>query len=57
MVVTHVTPIKLLVRFALSASYAALHRLYLDTASVSVVDVRSDGGASLRLFNDTSHLR
>lgn len=57
LVVTHVTPIKLLVRFALDASYAVLHRLYLDTASVSVIDVRSDGSASLRLFNDTSHLR
>lgn len=56
-VVTHVTPIKLLVRFALAAPYAVLHRLYLDTASVSVVDVRPDAAASLRLFNDTSHLR
>jgi broad specificity phosphatase PhoE len=56
-VVTHVTPIKLLVRHALEAPLEVLYRLHLDTASVSVVDLLPGGRASLRLFNDTSHLR
>jgi probable phosphoglycerate mutase len=55
-VVTHVTPIKLLVQAALGAPPAAMFRLFLDTASVSIVDYSGDGGATLRLFNDTSHL-
>ena len=55
-VVTHVTPIKLLVCSALAAPPIALFRLYLDTASVSIVDYYADGNASVRLVNDTSHL-
>jgi len=56
-VVTHVTPIKLLVCSALEAPPLAMFRLYLDTASVSIVDYYADGNASVRLVNDTSHLR
>jgi probable phosphoglycerate mutase len=56
-VVTHVTPIKLLVCRALDAPPVAMFRLYLDTASVSIVDYYADGNASVRLVNDTSHLR
>jgi ribonuclease H / adenosylcobalamin/alpha-ribazole phosphatase len=56
-VVTHVTPIKLLVCNALQAPTVALFRLHLDTASVSVVDYYADGNVSVRLVNDTSHLR
>lgn len=55
-VVTHVTPIKLLVCSALAAPPLALFRLHLDTASVSVVDYFVDGNVSVRLVNDTSHL-
>ena len=55
-VVSHVTPIKLLLRFALDAPPQAMFRIHLDTASVSVVDYLSNGGASVRLVNDTSHL-
>ncbi|WP_375474842.1 bifunctional RNase H/acid phosphatase [uncultured Jatrophihabitans sp.] len=55
-VVTHVTPIKVLVRFALDAPPVALYRLHLDTASVSIVDYYVDGNCSVRLVNDTSHL-
>ena len=55
-VVTHVTPIKLLVCSALDAPPVAMFRLYLDTASVSIVDYYADGNASVRLVNDTSHL-
>jgi probable phosphoglycerate mutase len=55
-VVTHVTPIKLLVCSALEAPPIAMFRLHLDTASVSIVDYFADGNASVRLVNDTSHL-
>jgi probable phosphoglycerate mutase len=55
-VVTHVTPIKLLIRFALDAPPSAMFRLQLDTASVSIVDYYADGNSSVRLVNDTSHL-
>jgi probable phosphoglycerate mutase len=55
-VVTHVTPIKTLVRLALDAPASALFRMHLDTASLSEVAYRADGSSSLRLFNDISHL-
>jgi broad specificity phosphatase PhoE/ribonuclease HI len=55
-VVTHVTPIKTLVRFALDAPPQAMFRLFLDIASVSVVDYYPDGNSSVRLINDTGHL-
>jgi probable phosphoglycerate mutase len=56
LVVTHVTPVKLLVCAALEAPPVALFRLHLDTASVSVVDYYADGNVSVRLVNETSHL-
>ena len=55
-VVTHVTPIKTLLRLALEAPPAALYRLHLDVGSLSIVDWYPDGPASVRLVNDTSHL-
>jgi probable phosphoglycerate mutase len=55
-VVTHVTPIKTLIRFALDAPPSAMFRLQLDTASVSKVDYFADGNSWVRLVNDTSHL-
>jgi probable phosphoglycerate mutase len=55
-VVSHVTPIKSLVRLALDAPPVALFRLHLDPASVSTIDY-SAGRPSVRLVNDTSHLR
>ena len=57
LVVSHVTPIKLLVRSALDAPMAALFRMELDPASITQVSWWEDGNASLRVFNDTSHLR
>lgn len=56
LVVTHVTPVKMLVRFALGAPPDALYRMELDPASLTRVDWWSDGMASLRGFNDTGHL-
>ncbi|MBX6748879.1 MAG: bifunctional RNase H/acid phosphatase [Micromonosporaceae bacterium] len=55
-VVTHVTPIKLVLRDALQATDALLHRLYLDAGGISVVDYWPDGGVAVRTVNDTAHL-
>ncbi|MEU6612260.1 bifunctional RNase H/acid phosphatase [Streptomyces sp. JL1001] len=57
LLVTHVTPIKTLVRLALGAPPEALFRMELSAASVSTVAYYADGNASVRLLNDTSHLR
>jgi broad specificity phosphatase PhoE/ribonuclease HI len=55
-VVTHVTPIKLLIRLALDAPPVSMYRMHLDTASVSSIDYYPDGNCSVRLMNDTGHL-
>jgi len=55
--VSHVTPIKLILRDALAASDALLHRLYLDPGGLSIVDMYADGAVAVRTVNDTSHLR
>jgi probable phosphoglycerate mutase len=55
-VVSHVTPIKLILRDALAAGDAFLHRLYLDAAGISIVDSWPDGGVAVRTVNDTAHL-
>ncbi|GAA3370900.1 hypothetical protein GCM10020367_19380 [Streptomyces sannanensis] len=57
LLVTHVTPIKTLVRLALGAPPESLFRMELSAASLSAVSYYADGNASLRLLNDTSHLR
>ncbi|WP_328540944.1 bifunctional RNase H/acid phosphatase [Streptomyces sp. NBC_00344] len=57
LLVTHVTPIKTLVRLALGAPPESLFRMELSAASVSTVAYFADGNASVRLLNDTSHLR
>jgi broad specificity phosphatase PhoE len=53
--VTHVTPIKMLLRDALQGGPGVLYRLHLDLAALSIVEFYPDGGASVRLVNDTSH--
>ncbi|WP_460398244.1 bifunctional RNase H/acid phosphatase [Actinophytocola sediminis] len=55
-VVSHVTPIKSVLRMGLDASPALLYRLHLDLASLCVVEFYPDGHASVRLVNDTCHL-
>ncbi|MGA5562768.1 bifunctional RNase H/acid phosphatase [Streptomyces platensis] len=57
LLVTHVTPVKMLVRLALGAPPESLFRMELSAASLSAVAYFSDGNASVRLLNDTSHLR
>ncbi|MFD9126254.1 bifunctional RNase H/acid phosphatase [Kitasatospora sp. NPDC059571] len=57
LVVSHVSPIKTLVRLALGAPPDAVYRMELSAASLCAVQYYADGNASLRLLNDTSHLR
>ncbi|MFE7587314.1 bifunctional RNase H/acid phosphatase [Streptomyces gardneri] len=57
LLVTHVTPIKTLVRLALGAPPESLFKMELSAASISAVAYYADGNASVRLLNDTSHLR
>ncbi|MFI7614996.1 bifunctional RNase H/acid phosphatase [Nonomuraea terrae] len=55
--VSHVTPIKLLLRNALLAPLQSLYRMHLDLACLSLVEYYADGPAVVKSFNDTSHLR
>ncbi|MEU4833733.1 bifunctional RNase H/acid phosphatase [Streptosporangium sp. NPDC023615] len=57
LVVSHVTPIKMLVRFALLAPLAALYRMHLDLSALSLIEYYADGPSVVKAFNDTSHLR
>jgi probable phosphoglycerate mutase len=57
LLVTHVTPIKTFVRLALGAPPESLFRMELSAASLSAIAYYADGNTSVRLFNDTSHLR
>lgn len=54
--VSHVTPIKTLLRLALDAGPAILYRLHLDLASLSIAEFYPDGAASVRLVNQTAYL-
>lgn len=56
LVVSHVTPIKVILRAALDVGSSFLYRMHLDLASLSVAEFYPDGGASVRLINDTNHL-
>lgn len=55
-VVSHVTPIKTLLRLALSAPPEALYRMHLDVACLSRVDYYADGPAVVHSMNETAHL-
>jgi probable phosphoglycerate mutase len=54
--VTHVTPIKLLLRDALDGPLHTVFRVHLDPASLSIIDWRGEASPVVRLVNDTSHL-
>jgi ribonuclease H / adenosylcobalamin/alpha-ribazole phosphatase len=56
LVVSHVTPIKMLLRLALDAGPGILYRLHLDLASLSIAEFYSDGASSVRLVNQTGYL-
>jgi len=51
LLVSHVTPIKVLVARALGAPLEAVHRMQLAPASVTVLAFFDDGDASMRMFN------
>lgn len=54
-VVSHVTPIKTLLRLALGAPQETMFRFHLDTASLSVVHYYDDGTSSVRTINNAEH--
>ncbi|BBY09177.1 bifunctional RNase H/acid phosphatase [Mycobacterium noviomagense] len=56
LVVSHVTPIKMLLRIALDAGPGILYRLHLDLASLSIAEFYPDGMSSVRLVNQTDYL-
>jgi broad specificity phosphatase PhoE/ribonuclease HI len=56
LVVSHVTPIKTLLRLALDVGQGILYRLHLDLASLSIAEFYPDGVASVRLVNQTAYL-
>jgi broad specificity phosphatase PhoE/ribonuclease HI len=56
LVVSHVTPIKTVLRLALDAGPGILYRLHLDLASLSIAEFYPDGGSSVRLVNQTAYL-
>jgi probable phosphoglycerate mutase len=56
LVVSHVTPIKMLLQLALDAGPGILYRLHLDLASLSIAEFYSDGASSVRLVNQTGYL-
>ncbi|WAC55924.1 bifunctional RNase H/acid phosphatase [Gordonia sp. SL306] len=56
LVVSHVTPIKTMLRDALATGPELLFRLHLDLASLSIAEFYPDGGSVVRLVNDTGHL-
>jgi probable phosphoglycerate mutase len=57
LVVTHMMPIKLMVTAGLDVDEDVVHRVFLEAASLCTVTWSSDGRSSVRLVNDTAHLR
>jgi probable phosphoglycerate mutase len=55
-VVSHVGPVKTLLRAALDAPPQSMFRMRIDVASVSEIDWYPDGPATVRLVNDVHHL-
>lgn len=56
LVVSHVGPIRTLVRLALRAPAHTLFRMEVAAASLSTVTYEGDGTATVRALNDTHHL-
>jgi probable phosphoglycerate mutase len=56
-VVSHVTPIKMLLTEALLAPPAAMYRMHLDVGALNEIHWFGDGPAVVRSLNDTGHLR
>ena len=56
LVVSHITPIKILLCQALSVPLDTLYRLYLGSACINEIQWHGRGFAAVRRVNDTSHL-
>ena len=56
LVVSHVTPIKILLCRALGVPLGTLYRLYLGSACINEIQWHDRGFASVHRVNDTSHL-
>lgn len=54
--VSHVSPIKLLLADGFGAPLESIYRVFLDTASISIVDYPEGRMSSVRLINETAHL-
>ena len=54
--VSHVTPIKAILRYGLQADASMFRTLHLDLASLSIVEFYPDGNAIVRRVNDTHYL-
>ena len=54
--VSHVTPIKAIIRHALQASGSCFRTMHLDLAGLSVVEFYDDGNSVVRRVNDTHYL-
>lgn len=57
LVVSHVGPLRTLIRLALQAPPHSLFRMEVAAASLSTVTYADDGTATVRALNDTHHLR
>ena len=53
---SHVSPIKAAVCWALGTDETACWRMHLGVAALTRVGVRPDGGAVLLSYNETAHL-
>ena len=56
LVVSHITPIKILLCRALDVPLAALYRIYLGSACINEIQWHDHEFAAVRRVNDTSHL-
>jgi probable phosphoglycerate mutase len=56
LVVSHVTPIKIMLCRALGAPLSTLYRLYLGSACINEIQWHGGGFAAVHRVNDTSHL-
>ena len=56
LVVSHVTPIKLLLCRALGVQLGTIYRLYLGSACINEIQWYGDGFTAVHCVNDTSHL-
>ena len=54
--VSHVGPIKAMLGTALNAPVSSAFRIFLDPATISVVDWRNAAYATVRLVNSHAHL-